>query len=81
MYRQQLGNGNKGLTIKAQSFQKLKTHRFVWGNASYQNLKTNIVNWNETLDYERIAPYITADSVGGKLNLGALRVCGGYLEK
>lgn len=81
MYRQQLGNGNKGLTIKAQSFQKLKTHRFVWGNASYQNLKTNIVNWNETLDYERIAPYITADSVGGKLNLEHYGFAGGYLEK
>ncbi|MBP2619423.1 DUF6850 family outer membrane beta-barrel protein [Chryseobacterium jejuense] len=81
IYRQQLGNGSKGLTIKAQSFQKLKPHRFVWGSAGYQNLKTSIVNWNETLDYERIAPYITSDSVGGKLNLERYLFSGGYLEK
>lgn len=81
IYRQQLGNGNKGLTIKAKSFQKLKPNRFVWGSASYQNLKTSIVNWNETLDYDRIAPYITSDSVGGKLNLERYQFAGGYLEK
>ncbi len=80
-YRQQLGNGSKGLTIKAQSFQKLKPNRLVWGSAGYQNLKTGAVKWNETLDYERIAPYITSDSVGGKLNLERYQFAGGYLEK
>ena len=81
VYRQQLGNGSKGLMIKAQSFQKLKPNRFVWGSASYQNLKIGSVKWNETLDYERIAPYITSDSVGGKLNLERYQFAGGYLEK
>lgn len=80
-YRQQLGNGSKGLMIKAQSFQKLKPNRSVWGSASYQNLKMSSVKWNETLDYERIAPYITSDSVGGKLNLERYQFAGGYLEK
>lgn len=80
VYRQQLGNGSKGLTVEARSFQKLKPNRFVWGNASYQNLKTGSVKWNETLDYERIAPYITADSVGGKLNLERYQFAGGYLQ-
>lgn len=79
-YRQQLGNGSKGLTVEAQSFQKLKPNRFVWGSAKYQNLKTGSVKWNETLDYERIAPYITADSVGGKLNLERYQFAGGYLQ-
>ncbi|KFF23089.1 DUF6850 family outer membrane beta-barrel protein [Chryseobacterium sp. JM1] len=80
-YRQQLGSGSKGLTVEAKSFQKLKPNRYVWGNASYQNLKVNSVKWNETLDYDRVAPYITADSVGGKLNLERYQFAGGYLQK
>lgn len=81
VYRQQLGNGDKGLTAKAQSFQKLKPNRYVWGSASYQNLKTGLVNWNESLDYDRVAPYTTVDSAGGKLNLERYQFAGGYLQK
>ncbi len=81
IYRQQLGDGDEGLTIEAKSFQKLKPNRFVWGSASYQNLKTGHVKWNETLDYDRTAPYLAADSVGGKLNLERYQFSGGYLQK
>lgn len=81
VYRQQLGNGDKGLTVEAKSFQKLKPNRYVWGSASYQNLKTDLVRWNESLDYDRVAPYITADSVGGKLNLERYQFAGGYVQK
>ncbi|MFC3755801.1 DUF6850 family outer membrane beta-barrel protein [Chryseobacterium tructae] len=80
-YRHQLGNGDKGLTIEAQSFQKLKPNRYVWGNASYQNLKTGLVRWNESLDYDRVAPYTTVDSAGGKLNTERYQFTGGYLQK
>ncbi len=81
VYRQQLGDGDKGLTVKAHSFQKLKPNRYVWGAASYENLKINSLKWNETLDYDRIAPYTTADSAGGKLNLERYYFAGGYLQK
>ncbi|MDR2234914.1 MAG: hypothetical protein LBE92_02210 [Chryseobacterium sp.] len=81
VYRRQLGNGDKGLSVEAGSFQKLKPNRYVWGSASYQNIKTGSVQWNETLDYERNAPYITADSVGGKLNVERYQFAGGYLQK
>lgn len=81
IYRQQLGDGDQGLTVEAKSFQKLKPGRFVWGSASYQNLKTGHVKWNETLDYDRTNPYLTADSVGGKLNLERYQFSGGYLQK
>ncbi|MEI7487574.1 MAG: DUF6850 family outer membrane beta-barrel protein [Chryseobacterium sp.] len=80
-YRQQLGSGEKGLTVEAKSFQKLKPNRYVWGNASYQNVKVDNIKWNETLDYVRVAPYITSDSVGGKLNLERYQFAGGYLQK
>lgn len=81
VYRQQLGNGDKGLTFEAKSFQKLKPNRYVWGNASYQNLKTGLVRWNESLDYDRVTPYIIADSAGGKLNVERYQFTGGYLQK
>lgn len=80
-YRQQLGSGEKGLTVEAKSFQKLKPNRYVWGSAGYQNVKVDNVKWNETLDYDRVAPYITSDSVGGKLNLERYQFAGGYLQK
>lgn len=81
VYRQQLGNGDKGLTVEAQSFQKLKSNRYVWGSASYQNLKTGLLKWNESLDYDRVAPYTTVDSTGGKLNMERYQFSGGYLQK
>lgn len=81
VYRQQLGNGNKGLTVNAGSFQKLRSNRYVWGTAGYESLKTDLVRWNETLDYERISPYIVADSVGGQLKTERYHFAGGYLQK
>ncbi|MCW3160031.1 DUF6850 family outer membrane beta-barrel protein [Chryseobacterium oryctis] len=80
-YRQQFGDGEKGLTIEAKSFQKLKKNRSVWGSASYQNIKTGVIKWNENLDYERIAPYAAADSVGGKLNIERYQFSGGLVQK
>lgn len=81
VYRPQLGNGDKGLTVEARSFQKLKPNRYVWGSAQYQNLKTGLLQWNESLDYDRVAPYTTVDSAGGKLNLERYQFTGGYLQK
>ncbi|PIF47300.1 hypothetical protein CLU96_4350 [Chryseobacterium sp. 52] len=81
VYRQQFGSGDKGLTVEAKSFQKLKNNRAVWGNASYQNLTIKNLNRVENLDYERIAPYISSDSVGGNLNVERYEFAGGYLQK
>jgi len=80
-YRQQLGSGDKGLTVEAKSFQKLKPNRYVWGNANYQNLTVKNLIRAENLDYERIAPYISSDSVGGDLKLERYEFSGGYLQK
>ncbi|ANF51399.1 hypothetical protein A0O34_13150 [Chryseobacterium glaciei] len=80
-YRQQLGSGDKGLTVEAKSFQKLKPNRYVWGNANYQNLTLKNLIRAENLDYERIAPYISSDSVGGDLKLERYEFSGGYLQK
>lgn len=81
VYRQQFGDSDKGLTVEAKSFQKLKPNRYVWGTASYENIKIGSLKWNETLDYDHVAPYIAADSAGGKLNLERYHFAGGYLHK
>ncbi|WP_292009783.1 DUF6850 family outer membrane beta-barrel protein [Chryseobacterium sp.] len=80
VYREQLGAGEKGLKISAQSFQKLSPNRAVWGSASYENLKTRSIKWNENLDFDRIAPYVVADSIGGNSNLERYKFSGGYAQ-
>ena len=81
VYREQLGSGDKGLTVTANSFLKPKENRAIWGNAFYQNLKKQPFKWNESLDYERIAPYVSADSVGGSLNVERYFFQGGLSQK
>lgn len=81
IYRQQFGSGDKGLKVKASSYQKFKKNRSIWGSASYQNTKTGIIKWNENLDYNRITPYSTADSLGGKLKIERYFFEGGFVQE
>lgn len=81
IYRQQLGAGEQGLEIYARSFQKLNSRRAVWGKAGYESLKQLKLKWNENLDFDRVAPYVLADSVGGDLKLERYSFAGGYSEK
>ena len=81
LFREQLGSGSVGLKIFTDSYQKLNTKRSVWGSASYEKLAVHKIKWNENLDYERVAPYILADSVGGKLKMERYAFAGGYSEK
>ncbi|MDQ1097412.1 DUF6850 family outer membrane beta-barrel protein [Chryseobacterium camelliae] len=81
IYRQQMGAGERGLEIDARSFQKLNSRRAVWGRASYESLKQLKPKWNENLDFNRVAPYVLADSVGGDLKLERYSFAGGYSEE
>lgn len=81
VYRQQKGSGEKGFGVYTNSFQKLNDRKVIWGNASYENLKINNVKWNENLDFDRVAPYITSDSVGGNIDVERYNFLGGYAQK
>lgn len=81
VYREQLGSGDQGLKIAVNSFQKINDKRSVWGKASYESLKQFKIKWNENLDFDRVAPYVLADSVGGDLKLERYSFAGGYSEK
>ncbi|WP_333660926.1 DUF6850 family outer membrane beta-barrel protein [Chishuiella changwenlii] len=81
VYRQQKGSGEKGFGVYTNSFQKLNNQKVLWGSASYENLKVNHVKWNENLDFDRVAPYITSDSVGGNIDIERYQFLGGYAQK
>lgn len=80
-YLRQLGSGDTGLSLKTKSFKKLKSNSVVWGSAGYSNMTKKNLSYNENLDFERIAPYVTQDSVGGNLNLETYHFAGGYAKK
>lgn len=77
-YRAQLGSGETGFQISADSYKKLRKNNFIWGNASYSNLNLKNITWNEDLDFERIGPYVLGDSVGGNKKLEIYQFGGGF---
>lgn len=81
IYRQQFGAGKNGLSVSVDSYIKTKESNFLWGNANYSNFMLKNINWNEDLDYEKVAPYILSDSVGGNKKLEIYQFAGGYGKK
>ena len=39
----------------------------MFGSAGYRSRKQDNVLWNENIDWELVAPYVTGDSIGGFL--------------
>ncbi|MGV0937286.1 DUF6850 family outer membrane beta-barrel protein [Empedobacter falsenii] len=81
IYRQQNGSEKQGFGVITNSYQKLNKNKVLWGSASYQNLKTKRIKYNENLDFDRVAPYISSDSVGGDLEIEKYQFSGGYAQK
>lgn len=78
---QQLGEGIDQFGVSAQSFYRLDTVASVWGTADYRNGTRKNVQWNESSDYDKIYPFVTADSVGGDLSMEIYGFKGGYAFK
>jgi hypothetical protein len=78
---QQKGKGKNLWGVEVYSLQKLDDQTSVWGNASYTQGKNKQVVWNENADYERIYPYVAADSVGGDMKFENYSFSGGYSKK
>lgn len=70
---------NYGLYTK--SYQKLKNNVSVWGEADYSSSTKKDLQWNENLDFNRIAPYSVSDSVKSKLDIEKYHFLGGYAQK
>ncbi|MEC3879694.1 DUF6850 family outer membrane beta-barrel protein [Parapedobacter sp. 10938] len=76
-YIYQEGSGYRQLGVSAASLRHVAKGT-LWGDAQYQNKRTFGVNYNESLDYEIIAPYVMADTVGGSLQTERYAFRGGY---
>lgn len=50
----------------------------LWGDAAYSNGRRLGQRWNESADFDRLYPYVTADSIGGNLNCERYSFAGGY---
>ena len=74
----QLGKDRYQGSFQALSYQPLDKHDAVWGNASYRRRHTTDVCWNETADFLKVYPYVTADTVGGKMEQEAYLFNLGY---
>lgn len=73
----QEGSGYVGGDVAVSSFQ-LFNKGAVWGGASYTRGKIYNMQFNETSDYMRLAPYVMADSVGGDLSTQSYKISGGF---
>ncbi|SEO03572.1 hypothetical protein SAMN05216436_12940 [bacterium A37T11] len=81
LYIYQLGNGQKSWQILSESYQKPGKDQALWGKAYYANKKLLGINYNESLDYEIIYPYVMADTIGGDLQSETYFFEGGYANR
>ncbi len=64
LYLIETGNGSENIDFSAHSLRRKETFLF-YGTTAYNRGKNYNVNWCDVLDYQKIAPYIVADSSGG----------------
>lgn len=77
-YKVQEGKGTTGLSLSAGSYQRLGSRSAVWGEAGFSTAMLRDVKWCDCLDYEKVAPYILGDEVGGDLSTRRYSFSGGY---
>lgn len=76
-YILQKGSAVNDFNINIESFQKKDNNLNLWGKFQYENIHTKNVNFNETLDYDYLYPYIMSDTVGGNLTNEHYMILGG----
>jgi hypothetical protein len=77
-YVEQKGDGCFATRIRTESYIRLSKRSTVWGMASYRTRNTKHIRWNNTADYDLLAPDVTADSVGGDTKNEQYYFRGGY---
>ena len=77
----QTGDGWKGYQINAQSYVRLSNNSSVWGNAYFKKGERQNVLWNENSDFDKVYPYVMADTIGGDMKSNTYYFNGGYAHK
>lgn len=80
-YLKQNGKDLKLWSVSVFTDQNLNNTTQVWGNANYKQGTRKSIQWNETSDYEKIYPYVVADSIGGDIQFEHYSFSGGYAKK
>lgn len=80
-YRIQQPEGEKNFKVEAHSFLPLANRQTIWGKATYDNQTLKNVRWNESIDYELVYPYFTADEIGGNLSQENYSFLGGFAKE
>lgn len=77
----ELGGGMSVFRIRANSYLHINDNSTIWGNAEYSTGVKKDVKWNSISDYDKIYPYILADSLGGNMDTETYSFGGGYSYK
>lgn len=62
--------------ITADGF-SIKDNKAYWGNIEYSNFRRKNVQWSDVYDYDKLGPYIIADSIGGDSQGEEYKLSGG----
>lgn len=74
----QEGTGHLLGGLDAHSYMRLNPSTVVWGGARFSTGQLRNLKWTESIDYDRISPYVLGDSVGGNLSERRYSFYGGY---
>lgn len=72
------GKGHVLGALAVNSYLRMNPRSAVWGSASYTTGKQKSICWNSTSDYELLAPYVMADTLGGDTHRERYTFSGGY---
>ncbi len=75
------GDGYHGMLFDASTYMRTSLNSVVWGQAIYRNGKRLNQQWSENADFDRIYPYVTADTIGGDMQSELYEFCGGYAHR
>jgi hypothetical protein len=75
------GDGYHGILFDANTYTRTSLNSVVWGRAAYSNGKRLNQQWSENADFDRIYPYVTADTIGGDMQSELYEFCGGYAHR
>lgn len=74
----ELGDGHTLPSLEVNTFLRLSERTSVWGSAAYMNGTVRDIKWNSSSDYEKLKPYILADTIGGDTKKEGYYFTGAY---
>ena len=80
-FLQQQGNGVFHPQVEVTTFINTGKAWSTWGGASYLNGRNRSILWNSISDYQRLRPYVLADTLGGDTHIERYFFYGGYAQK